>query len=215
MKDIPVFSTDWGVASLILKEILYRGIAYVKVQDVQPGQIRALCQECGDFCRAAGADRVIALGHGDLEGEYPLYASVWNMSLALSQEQTSPACLFPVTEQTVGRWREIYNTRMTGVDFAVTQTKWDEANILSSGGAYFVHDQGQCLGIGWMEGNKILALASVRPGAGETVLRALCTLVPGDRVELQVASTNHRAIRLYEAMGFVKTGVAHSGYGIR
>ena len=39
MKDIPVFTTDFGVASLILKEIPYRGEAYIRIQDLQPGTI--------------------------------------------------------------------------------------------------------------------------------------------------------------------------------
>ena len=40
MKNIPIFTTDWGVATLLLKEIPYKEIAYVKIQDVQPGHIK-------------------------------------------------------------------------------------------------------------------------------------------------------------------------------
>ena len=32
MKDIPVFDTPYGVASLFLREIPYRGRAYIKIQ---------------------------------------------------------------------------------------------------------------------------------------------------------------------------------------
>ena len=33
MKDFPVFTTEYGVASLILKEIPYQGTAYITLQD--------------------------------------------------------------------------------------------------------------------------------------------------------------------------------------
>lgn len=214
MKNIPIFTTDWGVATLLLKEIPYKEIAYVKIQDVQPGHIKELCDECAAFCRAAGAEMVIASGHEELGG-YPFYASVLTMRLAGVSRELTDACLFPVTELTVVRWRSIYNEKMRDVDFAETLTAFDEKEILSSGGAYFVHKDGELLGIGWMEGSELRAIASTVPGMGETVARALFTLADSDSVCLQVASTNARAIRLYERLGFIATGEKNRGYRIR
>ena len=214
MNNIPIFTTDWGVASLILKEIPYKQIAYVKVQDVQPGHIRELCEECAQFCRAAGAEAVIASGHPDLEC-YPYFASVYEMRLSGLDGALTDTCLFPVTEQTVGRWRKLYNEKMAPVDFAVTMTAYDEKEILSSGGAYFVHREGKLLGIGWMDGSELMAVASMIPGMGETVTRTMLTVADSDSVSLQVASTNERARRLYERMGFVTTGEKNRGYRIR
>lgn len=213
MKNIPIFPTDWGVATLLLKEIPYRKTAYVRVQDVQPGHIRELCGECADFCRAAGAEQVIASGHAELEA-YPLHASVLTMRLTGFDRRISDACLFPVTERTVGRWREIYNERMKAVDFAETMTRQDEREIVCSGGTYFVHRDGALLGIGWMEGSELRAIASAAPGMGETVAKALFTLADSDSVSLQVASTNARAIRLYQRLGFLTTGEKDRGYRI-
>ena len=51
MKDIPIFDTDTGVSTLLLKEIPYRQTAYVKVQSVQPGGLREHLEECVSFCR--------------------------------------------------------------------------------------------------------------------------------------------------------------------
>ncbi len=214
MKNIPIFTTDWGVASLILKEIPYRQIAYVKVQDVQPGHIKELCEECASFCRAAGAEIVIASGHPGLEC-YPYFASVYEMRLSGLDGALTDACLFPVTEETVGKWRKIYNEKMANVDFAVTMTAFDEREILGSGGAYFVHNCGKLLGIGWMNGSELMAVASVIPGMGEIVTRTLLTVADSDSVWLQVASTNERARRLYHRMGFLTTGERNRGYRIR
>lgn len=214
MKNIPVFTTDWGVASLILKEIPYKQIAYVKIQDVQPGHIRELCDECVQFCRAVGADTVIASGHPDLDC-YPYFASVYEMRLSGFDRSLTDACLFPVTEQTVGKWRQIYNEKMAQVDFAVTMTAFDEKEIVSSGGAYFVHREEKLLGIGWMNGSELMAVAAVIPGMGEIVTRTMMTIADSDCVWLQVASTNDRAKRLYERMGFLVTGEKNRGYRIR
>ena len=157
-----------------------------------------------EFCRMCGAERILAQGHPELEG-YKVHCSVLQMRLAVPAMEP-PAMVFPVTEATVRRWREIYNRRMEGVDNAATLTAFDEKRIVASGGACFVHDCGRLLGIGWMEENALLCLASVEPGTGERVLRTLLTLSDGGSVSLQVASTNTRAIRLYERLGFVTVG---------
>ena len=214
VKDIPAFVTDWGVASLIFKEIPYKSIAYIRVQDVQPGHIRDLCQECAQFCRAAGAETVLASGHPDL-AVYPYFGSVMTMNLSGFAREPGEACLFPVTEQTVSRWRQIYNEKMRDIDFAATMTRSDEKDILKSGGAYFVHRAGKLLGIGWMEGSELLAIAAAERGKGEAVLRALLTIADSDRVTLDVAASNTRAIRFYERMGFLMTGEKNRSYRIR
>lgn len=202
MRDFPLFTTDFGVASLILKEIPYKKEAYICIRDVQPGEFAAHLKECVAFCTMAGAERIYATGHEMLEG-YPLYTSVIEMRGKPESDPHELMQLFPVTEQTVGRWREIYNQKMKNVDNAGTLERRDETRILKSSGAYFVHNQGMLLGIGWMEDNKLLAIASVVPGAGQRVAQALFSLCDMERITLEVASTNIRALRLYEKMGFI------------
>lgn len=204
MKDIPMFTTEYGVASLALKEIPYRGQAYIRVLSVQPGKLRELTAECVSFCRMAGAEAVFATGHEELE-KWSVYTSVLEMRGDANVERETVENLFPVTEETVTRWREIYNDRMRGVDNAATMEARDEKRILESGGAYFVHRQGQLLGIGWLEDGKLLAVASSVPGAGERVMHTLMSLDEGGQICLEVASTNGRAVRLYEKLGFIKT----------
>lgn len=203
MKDIPVFTTDYGVSSLILKEIPYKQLAFIHVRDVQPGQLKQHLEECISFCRMAGAERILAKGHEELQS-YPLHSVVVEMTLLLDQQEPE-ANLWPVTGETVAKWREIYNQAMGKFDNHATLTFHDEKRILQSGGAYFVHKDGDLLGIGWMEGQELLALVSTVPGMGETVARTLFTTAASDKVTLEVVSDNLRAVRLYEKMGFVKT----------
>ena len=212
MKDIPMFDTDTGVSTLLLKEIPYKQIAYVKVQSVQPGGLREHLEECVSFCRMCGAERVLAQGHEEL-ADWPVHSSVLTMRLQIPETEP-PAMVFPVTEETVRRWRDIYNEKMAPVDNAATMTARDEKEILASGGACFVHDRGELLGIGWVRDDEILCIASVQPGAGERVLLTLLSLPGGETASLDVASTNTRAIRLYERMGFVAVGERTKWYQI-
>ena len=212
MRDMPVFTTEYGVASLVLKEIPYKETAYILIRDsLEPEK---LIEECASFCRAVGAEHIFATGHETLE-KYPLHTSVLEMRGTAWVDAEKLQSLFPVTEQTVGRWRQIYNERMKTVDNSGTLESRDEKKILESDGAYFVHSCGELLGIGWLEEETLLAVASVRPGAGETVMHSLMSLVEGASVTLEVASTNERAIRLYEKLGFLKTREISRWYRIR
>ena len=204
MRDFPVFTTDYGVSSLVLREIPYRQEAYIHIQDVQAEGFEEHLQECVSFCRMAGAERIYATGDAHLE-KYPLYTSVYEMRGTAWVDPEKLESLFPVTEATVARWRSIMNERLRGVDNAATLTSFDEKKIVASGGAYFVHRNGELLGVGWMEDTKLLMLAGTKAGAGESVMHTLMSLVEGADMTIEVASTNERAILLYEKLGFLKT----------
>lgn len=204
MQNFPLFATQFGISSLVLKEIPYRQTAYITIREVQPEGFDAHLKECADFCRMAGAERIYGTGHEALE-QYPLHTAIFKMSGTAWVDKEKLACLFPVTETTVERWRGYYNQRMALIDNAATQEKRDEEEILKSGGAYYVHRDGQLLGIGWLNDCELLCVAA-EPGMGETVMHTLMSLVEGDTMTLEVASTNQRAIRLYERLGFLKTG---------
>ena len=61
------------------------------------------------------------------------------------------------------------------------------------------------LGIGWLEEGLLRAMASVKPGAGERVMRTLLSACSGETVRLEVASTNEKALLLYKRLGFFPT----------
>ena len=202
MKDIPLFTTEYGVASLGLKEIPYRAEAYIHIQSTDHPQ--ELIDECIGFCRACGAEKIYAKNHPWLE-KYPLHTAVWKLFAAVDVEKDKVENLWPVTEETVGFWRQFMNDRLAGVDTAATLEKQDEKDILSRGGAYFVHKDGTLLGGGWLVDGHLLLIASAVAGAGERIMHTLLSIQPQQAVSLQVASTNQRALKLYEKLGFVKT----------
>ena len=212
MKDFPVFPTDHGVASLILKEIPYRQEAYIRIQSTQEPEL--LLQECISFCTACGAEKIYASGHDILE-KYPLRTAVWQMRGTIFIGEDEIPSMFPVTEQTVSRWRELYNQKMRGVHNDSTLEAKDEARILESGGAYFIHESGIPLGIGWLEEDRISALAALKPGAGELICKAMQSLIPQQQLTLEVASANVKAVRLYERLGFLKTKELSRWYRIQ
>lgn len=202
MRDFPVFTTENGVGSLVLKEIPYRGVAYITIRDsLTPAEFLS---ECVDFCRAVGAEHIYASGHEILE-TYPLYTSVFQMTGSVSLIPETDVCLFPVSEATLHQWCEIYNRRMEKVDNASYLSEREARELLKSGDAYFIHRNGELLGIGKASGNRIDCVASVKSGCGKEIVCALVHGLLSDPLVLDVASTNMRAIRLYESLGFIKT----------
>ena len=211
MKDIPMFTTEYGVASLILKEIPYKAIAYVKLlSSLEPEK---LLHECIQFCRMCGAEIIDATGDPILE-KYPLTTAIYSMQCPRDALSNTDACLFPVAERTLTQWLEIYNERMASVPNSAYMDSHDGKQLLKTGDGYFVHMQGQLLGIGKASGDTVDAVISLVPGQGEIVLRTLVTALNCDMVHLLVADANTRAIRLYERLGFVKTAEVSHWYRV-
>ena len=212
MKDMPVFTTSYGVASLTLREIPYKGIAYIRIQNSpEPG---SLLKECIDFCCAVGAVNIYATGHRYLE-KFPLHTEIWRMDCLIDQLPKSDASLFPVQEKTLEQWREIYNRHMKDVPNSTTMTLADAEAMLKKGDGYFVH-KGDCLlGIGKAGDRSVDVVISVVPGSGKDVLLALCNALSGDKVCVEVASVNSSAVRLYNNMGFIKTAEISRWYKVR
>ena len=211
MKDIPMFTSEYGVASLVLKEIPYKATAYVKLISSQEPE--KLLQECVQFCRMCGAEIIDATGDPLLE-QYPLVTAIYTMQYPRALLQDTDACLFPVTEQTLHKWLDIYNDRMADVLNSAYMDSRDGKKLLQTGDGYFVHRDGKLLGIGKAAGDTVDAVISVVPGMGETVVCALASALNCDMVALTVASANTRAIRLYQRLGFVKTGERSRWYRV-
>jgi len=212
MKNIPVFTTEKGVGSLVLREIPYSKTAYITIQSAMDPE--AFLKECVDFCVSVGADKIYATGHDCLE-KFPYHTSIWKMARPMEGIPDTDAALFPVTLKTSESWRNVYNEKMQDVPNAAWFSWTDGKRLVKEGNGYFIHRNGKLLGIGIASGDTIDALASVVPGCGSQIVSALCHCLVGDTVQLQVASENTRAVRLYEKMGFIKTAELSSWYRVK
>ena len=123
MKDIPVFSCPDGIATLILREVPFRGEGYILVRGVF-GTLEGLLAECAGFCRAAGAERLFAAGEADFSG-YP--AAIRILGRSAPRESLLPAPeavrLVPVTEETAADWAREYNARFRAVPAAESSAR--------------------------------------------------------------------------------------------
>lgn len=200
MRDIPFFTTSNGVASLTLSEIAYTHCAYIRIQ--QASDAHPLLTEVIQFCRAAGAEKIYATGHEICE-KYPFHTAIVRMCASVISIDDTDAALFPVTEKTAEQWRDIYNSKVRRVPNGAWMTHDRMKKLLQEGDGYFIHRNGTLLGIGKASGNAISWVASVLPSAGEDIVKALCHALSVDTVFMEVATSNTKAMMLYERLGFV------------
>ena len=95
MRDFPIFTTEYGVSSLTLKEIPYKKQAFICIRDVQPGFFEEHLRECVSFCRMAGAEAIFASGSTLLQ-DYPLYTQVLELRGEAWVDREKLESLFPV-----------------------------------------------------------------------------------------------------------------------
>jgi ribosomal protein S18 acetylase RimI-like enzyme len=202
MRDIPFFETQYGVASLVLKEIPYQQAAYITILDAwEPEELLA---ECMRFCRMCGAEYIYATGHPCLEGR-ALYTAMWELRRSAQGVADTDAALWPVQEQTLEQWRNIYNEKVRRLPNAAWMSQRDSKEMLVKGDGYFIHRGEELLGIGRASGDTIDWVAAIKPGAGRDVVCALAHALWCDTIRLTVASVNEKALVLYQSLGFVKT----------
>ena len=212
MKDLPLFTTEHGAATLILKEIPYQETAYIILRDSLEPQ--ALAKECGDFCRACGAEKIYATGH-DALAAYPFYTAMWEMSCIRESIPDTDAALWPVQEKTLTQWQRIYNEKVKKVPNGAWMTNADAEKMLQDGDGYFIHRGETLLGIGRAGADRIDWVASLVSGAGADVVKALAHATTEDTISLTVASANQKAVALYEHLGFLRTAEISKWYQLR
>lgn len=211
MRNIDMFTTEYGVASLTLTDVPYNACAYIRVHDTSNES--EFTNECCDFCRAVGAEYIYATGLKSHE-QYPLYTEIWKMVATRMDVSCDEDILVPVEESDLESWREIYNNRMKNVPMASFLSMADAKKLLSENACYFIRRNSLCVGLGVAKENQIHAVISLLPGMGGNVLSALVNGLNAEQVQLEVASENVRAIKLYERFGFRKTDVISTWYRI-
>lgn len=212
MKDIPVFTTEYGAAFLILSQIPYREEGYIHVQSsLEP---KLLLEECAQFLRACGAERVYATGK-DLPQDLPVYTELVQMQISKDALPETEAALWPVLPENLSQWADIYNQKTHRIPMGAWLTDIKRKELLESGEGYFVHKNGKLLGIGRVSADTIHFVASVSSCAGADVVAALAVAASEPILQLTVASTNEKALKLYKTLGFVKTRPISTWYCVR
>jgi hypothetical protein len=201
VRDIPLFTTANGAASLYLKKIPFTKEAFVHIRDSLACD--ELVKECIDVCRMAGAEQIYATGHENLK-RYPLYCSVQGFSVQKDRLASTDAVALPVSPHMRDWWRQIYNEKMACVATASALSLTDVEKLIQEGKAYCIYRDCIILGIGVCYDGLIHAVASVVPGSGRDSVLALADCMDCQTICLSVASTNDRAIRLYRSLGFTE-----------
>jgi len=210
LKDIPFFNTENGIASLRLKEIPFFQAAYITIQSALDED--KLLQDCVRLCKAVGAERIYVTGC--LKSDHYDSVDIVTMSLNLCEQTETDAMLFPVQKETMSQWREIYNNKMHNVTGAAYMNEAMAEELLTERKGYFVHRNGELLGIGTACDDRISVVAAVQKGTGRDVVVALLTALSNDKAVIEVASDNVKAMALYSSLGFVPSGVVRSWYKI-
>ena len=189
MKDIPVFSCPDGIATLILREVPFRGEGYILVRGVF-GTLEGLLAECAAF--AAPQVR---------SGCSPRAKRIFP-AIRPPSAFSGAARLVPVTEETAADWAREYNARFRAVPAAESCSPAEERALAAGGEALWIWDGAERIGLGRVRGGELLAVAALQPGAGERCVRALAARCAGPEVRLTCAEENTRAMRLYDRLGF-------------
>lgn len=192
MKDIPIFTSTEGIASLILREIPASREAYVLIRGVFTESER-LMSECEQFCRLAGAEQVYFSGEADFAG-CRVYARLLERSVDCAVLPPTRACAVPVTADTAAEWSAAYRARFAGVPAARRCVQPQDACLICAAE--------RRIGIGQLSGDLLLTLASLERGCGADCVAAMAALCSAPRLRLLCAMENAPAMALYDRLGF-------------
>lgn len=215
MKNIPMFTSSCGLATLILKEIAWNSRAYVLVRSVWNDQTAALLDECRSFCRAVGAEEIYASWDAEeLPAEH-----AWDMIDMACPKSALPAPrqtveLEQATPETAEDYLRIYNQCFRDVPAAASYDRKSLEPLYGEDLAWLAKAKGQYAAVAEIskEGLEGIAVLPEFRGLGYDLAAAVLRMVPSTEVRLKVASTNVRARRLYDRLGFAETGISRRWY---
>lgn len=214
MKNIPVFTSAYGIATLILREIPWSGSAYVLVRSVWNDQTAALLEECRGFCRAVGAQAVFAAyDTEELPAEHAYdMIRMCRPKAGLPLPETLE--LVPLTPENSDAYLEIYNCCFKTVPSAASYDRSSLEPLYGEDLAWLARKNGSFAGVAEIskEGLEGIAVLPEFRGLGRELALAVLHMVPSPVLRLKVASTNDRAIALYERLGFQVEGLEKRWY---
>ena len=210
MKNIPLFTSAYGIATLILREIPWSGSAYVLVRSVWNDQAAALLEECCGFCRAVGAEQIFAAYDTEpLPAEHAY--DMWVMSRPKKglPLPASEVILEPLSRENRDVYLRIYNQCFRQVPSAASYDQSSLEPLYGEDLAWLAKVDGAFAGVAEIskEGLEGIAVLPEYAGLGTDLALSVLPMVPSTELQLKVASTNERAIRLYRRLGFVEKSV--------
>ena len=217
MNNIPVFTSQGGTATLILREIPVSGRAYVLLRTVLPHMEQALTSECASFCRMCGAEQVFAAWE---DGSLDFLPHAYDIMLLHVEKSALPAGkpvrLAPMTPDNDSIYQRIYNRCFFRVSHALSYDRGQIQRIYREGQRAFLalDAQDKPCGIGELHENELAAVAVLPKyrGMGTDLTLALLALCPGTDLTVTVASDNDAALHVYEKLGFRVKGVESKWY---
>lgn len=217
MNNIPLFASQGGTASLVLREIPFTGKAYIILQLIVEEKLPEMIAECCGFCRSCGATECfVSRGDGD---DLPIPVAYETIRMTVHKNLLppgEPVTLAPIQEANDSIYIRLYNQCFAHVSGAAAYDRKQIQRI------YLLHQKaflallpdGTPFGFGELHDNE-LAAVGVLPeyrGRGHDLTLALLAHCPGPVCSLTVASDNLRALRMYEKLGFQQEEVVSRWY---
>lgn len=204
MKDIPMFNGTHGMASLVFREIAVTGRAYAVIRSVWNGKTTAFLQECLDFCRAVGAETVYAAyGTEELPAEHG-----WDM-LRMEVEkdrlpQGNPVELEALCPENGAAFLEIYNRCFRELPGSSVYGQKDLQRLYDTDCAFLAKTDGNYAAVAEISeiGLESIGVLPEFRGLGYDLALTVLPMVPRKVISLKVASTNEKALALYDRLGF-------------
>jgi len=217
MKDIPVFTSEFGIATLILREIPTKRCAYVLIRSFRPDSLTPLLAECRQFCLAAGAEQVSVSGEAPLDNLAHLHDLVEMRCRRCDLPPLAePVALERVTAENAETYLSVYNRLFEAIPNAETYTRRELGPLIESGRAAVAVVDGRPAGIGEWQGSELRAVGVLPEyrGLGERLTLSILAGMEGDAFTLRVSSVNERALRLYRRLGFRQTRILSRWYAL-
>ena len=155
----------------------------------------------------AGAEQIFASwGTEDLPGTHSYDLIAMTCEKAALPVPRRPVTLEPLTPENGGDYLAVYNRCFREVPGAATYGQRDLKRLYDTDCAFLVRQDGSAAAVAEIceEGLEGIAVLPQFRGLGFDLAATVLQMVPSVTVRLKVASTNSRAIALYERLGFVR-----------
>ncbi len=210
MNNIPLFTGQHGLASLIFRELSTFGRAYVLVKAIWNDQAAAFLQECRQFCDAVGAEEVYVTYELEaLPAPHAYDILIMSRPKAGLPAPTGCITLEPLTRENADVFLHIYNSRFREVPSARHYDRDDLKKRYGQDTCWLARVDGRYAAMAEISETDLEAIAVLPEfhGLGCDWALTVLPMIPRKDLQLRVADSNEAALRLYRRLGFQVTGI--------